>query len=81
MVARILLEPGDTVIVNNHRAMHGREAFKVRSVSLCRLRGETQLRDETTIEIRPRLYVTATRSQLTNMCTFDSLIGRWIDSH
>eukprot|EP00752_Nemacystus_decipiens_P009969 g8891.t1 len=28
MVARILLEPGECVIVDNQRAMHGREAFK-----------------------------------------------------
>lgn len=34
MVARILLQPGDTVIIDNQRAMHGREAFKVRKSTL-----------------------------------------------
>ena len=29
MVERIILEPGETVIFNNHRALHGRESFKV----------------------------------------------------
>ena len=29
MVERVILEPGDTVIFNNHRALHGRESFKV----------------------------------------------------
>ncbi|CAM9285762.1 unnamed protein product [Hapterophycus canaliculatus] len=30
LVARILLEPGDCVIIDNHRTMHGRESFKGR---------------------------------------------------
>lgn len=30
MVARVVLQPGDTVILNNHRTMHGRESFEVR---------------------------------------------------
>lgn len=29
MVARLVLEPGDTVILNNQRTLHGRESFKV----------------------------------------------------
>lgn len=29
MVAHLVLEPGDTVIFNNHRALHGRDDFKV----------------------------------------------------
>ncbi|CAB1102385.1 unnamed protein product [Ectocarpus sp. CCAP 1310/34] len=30
LVARIVLEPGECVILNNHRALHGRESFKGR---------------------------------------------------
>lgn len=29
MVARVTLEPGHTVIFNNHRLLHGRESYKV----------------------------------------------------
>lgn len=29
MVAHLALEPGDTVVFNNHRALHGRDTFKV----------------------------------------------------
>ncbi|CAN0492587.1 unnamed protein product, partial [Scytosiphon promiscuus] len=29
MVESIILEPGDTVIFNNHRALHARESYKV----------------------------------------------------
>ncbi|CAN0493210.1 unnamed protein product [Scytosiphon promiscuus] len=32
MVERIFLEPGDTVVFDNHRALHGRESFKVPGV-------------------------------------------------
>ena len=31
MVARIDLKPGDTVIFDNHRALHARDSFKVPS--------------------------------------------------
>lgn len=29
MVARILLEPGETVILDNQRTLHGRDEFQV----------------------------------------------------
>lgn len=32
MVESIILEPGETVIFNNHRLLHGRESYKVPSV-------------------------------------------------
>lgn len=34
MVESILLGPGDTVIFNNHRALHGRESYEVCTVLL-----------------------------------------------
>lgn len=32
MVERIILEPGETVIFDNHRLLHGRESYKVPNV-------------------------------------------------
>ena len=31
LVARVLLQPGECVIIDNQRTMHGRESFKVRT--------------------------------------------------
>ena len=33
MVVRILLEPGNAIIFNNQRALHGRESYKVLKVA------------------------------------------------